>query len=93
MTRKTAFLAVQSVLCALAAGLLAAAALQLYLDGAAKQAEGDRNENITEKGAGLCRRPHGKKENHESCQEKHAAWEPDPCGSKRRNDRSEKENV
>jgi hypothetical protein len=41
MTRKTAFLAVQSVLCALAAGLLAAAALQLYLDGAAKQAEGD----------------------------------------------------
>ena len=41
MSRKTVFLAVQSVLCALAAGLLAAAAVELYLDGAAKQAEGD----------------------------------------------------
>lgn len=41
MTRKQAFLIVQSVLCALVAGLLAAAALTLYLDGAARQAEGD----------------------------------------------------
>ena len=41
MTRKKTFLIVQSVLCALIAGLLAAAALRLYFDGAAKQAEGD----------------------------------------------------
>ena len=41
MTRRRAFLIVQSVLCALAAGLLAAAALSLYFDGAAKQAEGE----------------------------------------------------
>ena len=41
MTRRRAFLIVQSVLCALAAGLLAAAALSLYFDGAAKQAQGD----------------------------------------------------
>ena len=41
MTRKKTFLIVQSVFCALIAGLLAAAALQLYFDGAAKQAEGD----------------------------------------------------
>ena len=40
MTRKRVFLIVQSVLCALAAGLLAAAALRLYFEGAAKQAEG-----------------------------------------------------
>ena len=41
MTRKQAFLIAQSVLCALAAGLLAAAALSLYFEGAAKQAQGD----------------------------------------------------
>lgn len=41
MTRKKAFLAVQSLLCALVAGLLAAGALSLYADGAAKQAAGD----------------------------------------------------
>ena len=41
MTRNKTFLIVQSVFCALIAGLLAAAALQLYFDGAAKQAEGD----------------------------------------------------
>ena len=41
MTRKKAFLITQSVLCALVAGLLAAGALCLYFDGAAKQAEGD----------------------------------------------------
>ena len=41
MTRKKVFLAVQSFLCVLAAGLLAAGAVQLYLDGAARQAEGD----------------------------------------------------
>ena len=40
MTRKKAFLITQSVFCALVAGLLAVAALSLYLDGAAKQAEG-----------------------------------------------------
>ena len=39
MTRNKTFLIVQSVFCALIAGLLAAAALQLYFDGAAKQAE------------------------------------------------------
>ena len=41
MTRKKVFLIVQSLLCALVAGLLAASALCLYFDGAAKQAEGD----------------------------------------------------
>ena len=41
MTRKKIFLIVQAVLCALVAGLLAAAALRLYITGAAKQAEGD----------------------------------------------------
>ena len=41
MTGKRTFLIVQSVLCALAAAYLAAAALALYLDGAARQAEGD----------------------------------------------------
>ena len=41
MTRNKTFLIVQSVFCALIAGLLAAAALQLYFDGAAKQAEGE----------------------------------------------------
>ncbi len=41
LTRKKAFLVVQSLLCALAAGLLAASALSLFFDGAAKQAEGD----------------------------------------------------
>ena len=41
MTRTKLFLIVQSVLCALVAGLLAAGALSLYLDGAAKQAQGD----------------------------------------------------
>ena len=41
MNRKKVFLIVQSLLCALVAGLLAAGALSLYLDGAAKQAEGD----------------------------------------------------
>ena len=41
MTRKKAFLITQSVFCALVAGLLAVAALSLYFDGAAKQAEGD----------------------------------------------------
>ena len=41
MTGKKAFLITQSVFCALVAGLLAAGALCLYFDGAAKQAEGD----------------------------------------------------
>ena len=41
MTRKKVFLITQAVLCALAAGLLAAAAIRLYCAGAAKQAEGD----------------------------------------------------
>ena len=41
MTRKKVFLITQSVFCALVAGLLAAGALCLYADGAAKQAEGD----------------------------------------------------
>lgn len=41
MARTKLFLIVQSVLCALVAGLLAAGALSLYLDGAAKQAQGD----------------------------------------------------
>ena len=41
MTRTKLFLIVQAVLCAVIAALLAAGALSLYLDGAAKQAEGD----------------------------------------------------
>ena len=41
MTRTKLFLIVQSLLCAVIAVLLAAGALSLYLDGAAKQAEGD----------------------------------------------------
>lgn len=41
MTRTKLFLIVQAVLCAVTAVLLAAGALSLYLDGAAKQAEGD----------------------------------------------------
>ena len=41
MTRKNLFMIVQAVLCAVIAVLLAAGALSLYLDGAAKQAEGD----------------------------------------------------
>ena len=41
MTRKKLFMTVQAVLCAVIAVLLAAGALSLYLDGAAKQAEGD----------------------------------------------------
>lgn len=41
LTRKKVFLITQSVFCALIAGLLAAAALSLYFDGAAKQAQGD----------------------------------------------------
>ena len=41
MTRRKAFLIVQALFCALVAGLLAAGALSLYFDGAAKQAAGD----------------------------------------------------
>ena len=41
MTRKDLFMTVQAVLCAVIAALLAAGALSLYFDGAAKQAEGD----------------------------------------------------
>ena len=41
MTRKKVFLACQSLLCALTAGMLAAGAISLYCDGAARQAEGD----------------------------------------------------
>ena len=41
MTRRKLFMTVQAVLCAVIAVLLAAGALSLYLDGAAKQAEGD----------------------------------------------------
>ena len=41
MTRKALFMTVQAVLCAVIAALLAAGALSLYLDGAARQAEGD----------------------------------------------------
>ena len=41
MTRKDLFMAVQTALCAVIAVLLAAGALSLYFDGAAKQAEGD----------------------------------------------------
>ena len=41
MTRKKLFMMIQAVLCAATAVLLAAGALSLYLDGAAKQAEGD----------------------------------------------------
>ena len=39
MARKKTFLIIQSLLCALAAGLLAAGVLCLYFEGAAKQAE------------------------------------------------------
>ena len=41
MMREKLFMAAQAVLCAVIAVLLAAGALSLYLDGAAKQAEGD----------------------------------------------------
>ncbi|MBR3333456.1 MAG: hypothetical protein IKG23_04130 [Clostridia bacterium] len=41
MTREKVFMTVQAALCAVIAALLAAGALSLYLDGAAKQAEGD----------------------------------------------------
>ena len=41
MKGRKAFLIVQSVLCAATAGLLAAAALSLYLEGTARQAAGD----------------------------------------------------
>ena len=41
MTRTKMFLIVQAALCAMIAALLAAGALSLYLDGAAKQAEGE----------------------------------------------------
>lgn len=41
MARRRTFLIIQSLLCVLAAGLLAAGALCLYFDGAAKQADGD----------------------------------------------------
>ena len=41
MSRTKLFLIVQAVLCTVIAVLLAAGALSLYLDGAAKQAEGD----------------------------------------------------
>ena len=41
MTRKNLFMTVQTMLCVLTAVLLAAGALSLYFDGAAKQAEGD----------------------------------------------------
>ena len=41
MTREKLFMAAQAALCAVIAALLAAGALSLYLDGAAKQAEGD----------------------------------------------------
>ena len=41
MRGRRTFLIVQTVLCVLVAGLLAAAALTLYFDGTAKQAQGD----------------------------------------------------
>ena len=41
LRRRQAFLIVQSVLCALVAGFLAAGALRLYWDGTARQATGD----------------------------------------------------
>ncbi len=41
MTRTKLFLIIQAILCTVIAILLAAGALSLYLDGAAKQAEGD----------------------------------------------------
>lgn len=41
MSRKKIFLMIQSLLCILAAVLLASGAIGLYLDGAARQAEGD----------------------------------------------------
>ena len=41
MTRKKIYMVVESALCALAAGFLAAAAVRMYLHGAAVQASGD----------------------------------------------------
>lgn len=41
MSRKKIYLMIQSLLCILAAVLLASGAIGLYLDGAARQAEGD----------------------------------------------------
>ncbi len=41
MTRKKVYMIIESVLCALAAGVLAAAAIRMYLHGAAIQASGD----------------------------------------------------
>ena len=41
MSRKSLFMIIQAALCTVIAVLLAAGALRLYLDGAAKQAEGD----------------------------------------------------
>ena len=41
VTRKNLFMAVQAAVCAAIAVLLAAGALSLYFDGAARQAEGD----------------------------------------------------
>ena len=46
MERKKVFLIVQSILCALTAGLLAAAALCIWIDGSAKKAAGDLFYNI-----------------------------------------------
>lgn len=41
MTRKKYYLVIESLLCALTAGLLAAAAIRMYVHGAAVQASGD----------------------------------------------------
>lgn len=41
MTRKKIYMWIESLLCALTAGLLAAAAIRMYVEGAAKQASGD----------------------------------------------------
>lgn len=41
MTRKKVFMLIESLLCALTAGLLAAAAIRMYLHGSAVQASGD----------------------------------------------------
>ena len=41
MTRKKAYMIIESLLCALTAGLLAAAAIRMYVHGAAVQASGD----------------------------------------------------
>lgn len=46
MDRKKVFLIVQAILCALTAGLLAAAALCIWFDGSAKKAAGDLFYNI-----------------------------------------------